>query len=418
MDLNIVGIDRFSIKTPYRPIVARNMMRELPHWDIFEICKVTLHNGVVGYGETMSFYTWGATGEEDLKRAWCKNAAELMWDDSLGSGLQMALFDAVARAAEVPIHALLGRQVRDRAHVSWWDFDMPPADLAAECALAHRTGYTSFKTKARPWWDLYDQLAAVAAEVPESFDMDFDFNATLLNADHAERILPYVEERFPIVAIWESPIPQGDVAGGRRVQQFTRAAIAHHYGSPDIAVQLGEDLCDGFVVGGGATAVLRQGAVCESFKKPFWLQQVGTGITAAFSLHFAAVCDWARWPAVNCHQLYENDLLKPTFPVQDGTAAIPDGPGLGVELDLDALEQFRIDKPEERPFGPDRLLRVIFPSGPVWHYAHGERLYQHSLTGELPVFQRGVRLEMVPDDGTQAWRDLHARAMKGPVQGE
>ena len=48
-----------------------------------------------------------------------------MWDDSHGTGLQQAMFDAVARANDVPIHRLLGRKVRDRAFMSWWAIDMP-----------------------------------------------------------------------------------------------------------------------------------------------------------------------------------------------------------------------------------------------------------------------------------------------------
>ena len=75
MDLSIIDIDRFSIKVPFREITARNMIRELPWWDHFEICQVTLHGGTVGYGETMSYYTWKATDDDAVKRAWGENAA-------------------------------------------------------------------------------------------------------------------------------------------------------------------------------------------------------------------------------------------------------------------------------------------------------------------------------------------------------
>ena len=47
-----------------------------------------------------------------------KNAAERMWDDSLGAGLQMALFDAVGRATDTPVWALLGRKCRERPLIS------------------------------------------------------------------------------------------------------------------------------------------------------------------------------------------------------------------------------------------------------------------------------------------------------------
>ena len=183
-------------------------------------------------------------------------------------------------------------------------------------------------------------------------------------SEHAERILPNLERKFPILDIIETPIPQEDVAGGKRVQAATKTRIAHHYGSPPVTVQLEENLCDGFVVssgpkyGGGLSKNMQQAAVCAMAGKPLWLQHVGTGLTAAFSLHVAAVLPAAKWAAVNCHQLFRDDLLKPTFTVKNGTAAIPEGPGLGFDLDTDALEAFRIETPKEKPFGPDRLLRV------------------------------------------------------------
>jgi L-alanine-DL-glutamate epimerase-like enolase superfamily enzyme len=56
-----------------------------------------------------------------------------MWDDSLGNGLQQALFDAVGKANDVPIHRLMGDKYRDRAFVSWWAIDMPADDWITEC---------------------------------------------------------------------------------------------------------------------------------------------------------------------------------------------------------------------------------------------------------------------------------------------
>ena len=128
MNLTVKKIDRFWLDVPYREEVRHNMIRELPHMKILELCKVTLDCGIEGVGETLCFYTWGAVTDESVARAMGKVATEVMWDDSLGSGLQMALFDAVARANEVPIHHLLGRQVRREAAVSWWSIDMSAED--------------------------------------------------------------------------------------------------------------------------------------------------------------------------------------------------------------------------------------------------------------------------------------------------
>ena len=53
-----------------------------------------------------------------------------MWDDSLGAGLQMALFDAVGKTLGTPAYRLLGTKVREFCPLSWWAMDMPPADWA------------------------------------------------------------------------------------------------------------------------------------------------------------------------------------------------------------------------------------------------------------------------------------------------
>ena len=150
----IEAIERTTIRVPFREVPERAMDREIPHWRYSEICEVRLASGAGGIGETLIFYTWGATKDEDVDRARGQNAVDLMWDDSLGAGLQMALFDAVARTVGVPIHILLGTQIHERTPLSWWNIDMPPEDMAVECQEAHRQGYMSYKTKGRPWFDL------------------------------------------------------------------------------------------------------------------------------------------------------------------------------------------------------------------------------------------------------------------------
>ena len=106
--LRIKNIRRTTIALPYRPVPARNMARELPHWVYSEICEVELANGITGFGETLLYYTYEATSDSDVKFAKGKNAAAIMWDDDLGAGLQMACFDAVGKSLGVPVHALLG----------------------------------------------------------------------------------------------------------------------------------------------------------------------------------------------------------------------------------------------------------------------------------------------------------------------
>jgi L-alanine-DL-glutamate epimerase-like enolase superfamily enzyme len=413
--LTVKAVERIPVSVPYRPVPARNMVRELPHWTLFEICKVTLDSGVTGFGETMQYYTFRTVSDESIARVIGKNAAECMWDDDLGAGLQMALFDAVGRATDTPVWALLGKKHRDRPLISWWDIDMPAEDWVLECRDALAEGYTDFKTKARPWFDLDEQCRVLCATLPEWFDLDLDFNAMLNDSAHATRLLTHIE-RYPHVKIYESPIPQHDVAGNKFIRSQTRVAIAHHFGQPPIMTALKEDVCDGFVIGGGASSVLRQGTIAAAADKPFFLQLVGTGITATWSLHFGAVLTHARWPSVNCHQLYTHHMVQPRISVMNGAANVPNGPGLGVELDEDALETFRLPAMPPKPYPhPNLLIAIRFGSGATSYYTHTMQFWDDFSVGRLPVFQSGTHLELVPDDGSREWRELQERAQKGGV---
>ena len=411
----VLKVDRTTVRLPFRETPARNMDREIPHWRWTEVIEIELTSGVTGFGETLLYYTWGVPDDEDIRRVLDKNAIEVMWDDELGAGLQMALFDAVARTSGVPIHALLGTKVHETTPVAWWNIDTSVEDMAAECVEAYRQGYLAYKSKGRPWFDVWAQVEAVAKPVPESFHIALDFNDTLLDAERGIPILKELEQ-YPQVAIWETPIFQTDIQGNQAIRRECRAPVAMHYGIPDPFVALREDICDGFVVGHGAKELLQTGAVAAMADKPFWLQLVGTGITAAWSLQFGGALTHATWPAVNCHQLFEHDLLAEPIKVEAGFTTVPDRPGLGFELNRDMIERYRVDKPISRP-EPPRLIETSWPDGRRMYIANNGQV-NFMLTagqeGTIPYFERGVDTRLVPNDGSSQWEELYAAARKGP----
>lgn len=415
-DMRIVKIERVTVRVPYREVPRRNMDRELPHWRYSEIFTVHLGSGARGYGETLLYYTWKATRDEDVRRVEGRNAASVMWDDSLGAGLQMALFDAVARSLDVPVHRLLGDQVHDRTPLSWWNIDTSAEDMASECREALEQGYLAYKTKGRPWFDLWAQVETATKVVPDRFKIDMDFNDTLLDADRAIPILRELDA-YPEIEIYETPIPQEDLAGNRRIRQAVRGQVSMHYGRPEARDVLRERATDGFVIGGGASFTMRAGHVAAMADLPFWLQLVGTGITAAWSLQFGAVLSHATWPAVNCHQLYEHQMLSTPIVVRDGFAQVPRGAGLGHEVDFDAVEKYRVEKPPRRP-EPRRLMETRWPDGRAMYIANTGRvnfMLDVARAGRMPYFERGVTTRLLPDDGSERWRDLYTRARREPV---
>ena len=413
--LEVAKVEAVTVKLPYRDAPNRAMSRELPHWRYVEIFRVFLKSGKVGIGETLLYYTWGVSNDDHIKRVLGKNAAEHMWNDGLGAGLQSALFDAVAKTLEVPIHRLLGRKVHERTPLSWWNIDMAVDDMASECREALRKGYLSYKTKGRPWFDIWKQVDTAARAVPEAFKIDMDFNDTLLTAERGMKIIKDLE-KYPQIDIYETPIPQGDIEGNKKIRAATRVHIAMHYGNPAPQVAVREGVCDGFVIGGGASRVMHQGGFATEAGMPFWLQLVGTGITAAYSLHFGAVLGQARWPAVNCHQLYTHSMLSKDIEVKDGSAQVPDTPGLGYELDEDAIEKFRTEKPARRP-DPPRLIETSWPDGRRMYIANNGKvnfMLGPGAQGKLPYYEPGVDSRLVENDGSEEWKRLYAEARKAP----
>lgn len=409
--MKITSVDRIVVDVPFVDEPRRNMARAHNGWHIAEVCRVETDDGLVGYGETLPNYTWGRVTDAAVERVKGQHPAEHMWDDSLGAGLQMALFDLAAQRQGVPMYRLFGKKVRDWCPISWWSIDQPPEDFAAEAKNAIAKGYTSYKLKARPWFDIREQVAAVCKVVPPTFHLDVDFNGLLVDSASAVPVLKELEQHHN-VQFFESPIPQGDVAGNQRIRQQTRCAIAMHYGSPPIMTALKEDVCDGFVIGGGASRVIKEAHVAAEANKPFWLQLVGTGITTAFALHLGAVLTHARWPAITCLNMYDPQLLVDPLQVVSGYCHVPEAPGLGVKVDESTLDRLRV--PTSQKADLRAVYAVVRPGGQKVWFGHENVYREDFLAGNQPVFERGVKLEVYEDDGSKEWRELFERASRAP----
>jgi len=396
------------------------MRRETHGWHIVEICRVISDTGHEGLGETLPNYTWGKVGKDALDRARKKNPFELLWDDSLGAGLQMAILDLCGKIAEVPAYRLLGTKVRDWCPISWWNIDMSPEDYASETRSALADGYRSFKQKARPWWDVYEQARLCANEVDEDFELVFDFNEHLNNAGAAISVLKRLDE-FPQMAIYESPIPQADVEGNKRIRQNTRCAIAMHYDNPPVGTAYKEQACDGFVGRGGLTSFSKISRFTQQVNMPFWIQLVGTGITTSLAAHIGAVSSHAQWPAVTCMNLYEDQLITEPISIENGYYRVNESPGLGIRLNEDCLK-WKTDSSDLALIDAhnNKALFAIV-------YANGHRIWFNSSMktggfckdnhqGNQPLFQKGVHLETWENDGSQEWQALRDRVMEGPVR--
>jgi L-alanine-DL-glutamate epimerase-like enolase superfamily enzyme len=231
--LRVVDVERCHVRVPFTERTRPWNEILVGQWGVVEVIRLTTNaSGIVGYGETLPHYSWSDVSDEAIAAVIGQNPAEFLGHDELGSGLQMALYDAVGRAMEVPARRLFGLpQVRDRVPLAWWNTKMAPEVLAEEAAEAVRSGYLHHKFKARPWFDVFEQVAAIAAVTPPHYRLDIDWNEMLRDVGTAAPVLQELD-REERVGIYETPIRFGDLEGFRRLRDKTSPTTSSRAPSP------------------------------------------------------------------------------------------------------------------------------------------------------------------------------------------
>ena len=114
----IASVETIVLEVPLTPHQEKILPLTHRQYGIQHLIKVTLSGGTVGWGEGSAYS--GLATPEKRAAALGQPAASLMYDDSIGTNLQMALFDAVGHELGVPVHQLLpGKKHRDWVPLSW-----------------------------------------------------------------------------------------------------------------------------------------------------------------------------------------------------------------------------------------------------------------------------------------------------------
>lgn len=281
----------------------------------------------------------------------------------------------------------------------------------------------SFKNKPRPWWDIVAQVEAIVQVVPSHFKLDLDPNGSFQNAAAAIPLMKRLE-RYDNVAMFETPISQNDLLGNKQIRQAINRPIAMHFGTPSHLTNLREGVCDGYVIGGGKSAVVHQGTLSAEANLPFWLQLVGNGLTTTWAAHLGAILTHANWPTISCINLYSHHLLKKEIEVIGGYQKVPEAPGLGVEVDEEAVEKHRVPQEKLNEFvktgqvytlpKPELINTLVYPDGTCIHMADLDLGYFNA--GNGPAHGEGARTEAWFNDGSKAWADLFSQVTKHPVR--
>ena len=175
--MKVTNIERVLVDVPFTPRqqqITTQSVSTVYNWSILELCKVTTDTGHVGWGETVVHYTYSRVSDASVERVLGQSPAALMNDDSLGAGLQMALFDVVGKILEVPVYqATRDNQCHDAVPISWWCIDSSPENWAAEAADAVEKRLYQFQEQTASMVGYFcSKLTLSQKVVPEDFKLD------------------------------------------------------------------------------------------------------------------------------------------------------------------------------------------------------------------------------------------------------
>ena len=325
---------------------------------------------------------------------------------SYGSALNCALYDVMGKYLEVPVYKLIGQKVRDAVSVAAWTRPASPETFRDEISRAADQGYTIFKMHTCDYHDVMEQTRLAEEVAPEGFKIHYDFNGNRSLA----AVLPIIQElerNHPIVGYIEDPLVKNDVDGWRRLREQTRLPIIMH-GTPLGSVQeMIRGVADIYMIGGSIGDTVATGFACGKANIQTILQFESGTLGKAMALHLAAVLPTHTAHSINLDDQYEEDYTTERIPVIEGSSPVPEGPGLGYEVDEDALARIAANKPIEPP---KHVGALNMPGG---HTFYGPSYVSPTrVTGREEGTIRGIRSKIWEDDGSADFARIYERVRK------
>ncbi|MEA2895009.1 MAG: mandelate racemase [Bradyrhizobium sp.] len=259
------------------------------------------------------------------------------------SGLDMAAWDALAKASGVPLCVLLGGSVGPvKAYNSNGLWLQAPEVLGADAiALRDEGGFNALKLRLgrdRARDDLA-AIDAVRAAVGDDIELMADFNQGLNLADAVQRC--HMIDNAGLAWI-EEPIVYDNLDGYAQLAAELKTPIQigeNFYGPRDLHAALQKKACDlvmpDFMRIGGVTGWLRAAAIAGAAGIP-----MSTHLYPEVAAHVMRVTETAHWLE---WQDWADPILQKPYEIRDGLLHIPDVPGLGLEWNEDAVAAHRAE---------------------------------------------------------------------------
>jgi L-alanine-DL-glutamate epimerase-like enolase superfamily enzyme len=270
------------------------------------------------------------------------------------SGIDIACWDIIGKTTGQPVYKLLGAGYRDRVRAYASTLFRPTPEAMAEAARDYvGRGFTAIKFG----WGVFGQdpgrdvelVAAARAAIGDEVELMID--AGWLVRRTPKEAVAMVRRLEPYRPYWiEEPLAPDDYDGYRVLAESVETPIAAgeqeatlpgfdtllHRGGVDI-LQPDLSRCGGFTIARKIAdlADLRNVAVCPHA----WL----TDLLTAASLHLNAYLKRSLFLEFNVSSSpMLRELCREPLRLEDGFIRVPQGPGLGVEVNEDTIARYRI----------------------------------------------------------------------------
>lgn len=341
------------------------------------IVAVTTADGVTGWGETWAFPAAAAAivrntlaprllGEDVAAPRRLHDRMMRALPERHGlplmaiSALDIAVWDAAARTARVPLHALLGGAVRERvfAYVSGPFLKPGPdpyKDYFVDLDGYLKAGFRAVKLRLGTHPARDGEIARQVRERIGTMPLMVDLNQGFSYSTAVELARRLVD----CGVCWlEEPMPHENLADYRRLAGQVPIALAGGeslFGLGAFRDVVGTNLLSfvqpDLALCGGITEGLKIAALAEAFGIPLVPHVWGTAINFNASLHFTAVLPENGGQGLPC-PLFEYDysynplrtLCGEARVDGAGTLAVPDAPGLGLDLTPDRFKSLIVNQ--------------------------------------------------------------------------
>jgi muconate cycloisomerase len=267
----------------------------------------------------------------------------------LRAAFEMALLDLAGRHFRVPVFEFLGGRVRERIPLAWGIYQKAPGEMADDALKAKEQGYHAIKLKVGR--QLADDLAAIEAvtrAVGPEMPLRLDANGAWRSVAEAAHAMKAFVAIAPIAWI-EQPLPRYNLDGLRALRQMTALPVMADESCQtlrdayELARSQAADVLNVYVVeAGGLMAAAHTFAFAGALDIPCIIgSQAEMGIGTAACAHLGVAVPNLPY-ACECFGpiRYVRDIVQAPIPIADGYLTPPDGPGLGVELNWDAVREF------------------------------------------------------------------------------